>query len=107
MHSAFKAFSRPVTTLAYSALATVALVLSGCANYERPCEEILEVKRQHQECEDLRKIMNKKGYPQQALTAQKRYEEACTNLRYYRDDYDTICKGDQKPIGAVKEKDKN
>ena len=76
------------------------LSLTACVSNEQPCEEILEVKRQHQECEQLRKVMNKRGYPQQALTAKKRYEAACLNLRYYRDEYDTICKGDDKPIGA-------
>lgn len=88
------------------AVATLPLLLSACASKENPCEEILEVKRQQQECERLRKIMNKKGFPQQTLTARKRFEEACVNLRYYRDDFDTICKGDERPIGAPREKDK-
>ncbi len=79
------------------------IALVSCAGGQKPCEEILEVKRQHQECEQLRKIMSKTGYPQQALTAKKRYEESCTNLRYYRDDFDTICKGNNKPIGAIEE----
>lgn len=84
---------------------SITVFLAGCVSSEQPCEEILEVKRQHQECEQLRKIMGKSGYPQQALTAKKRYEESCTNLRYYRDDYDTICKGNNKPIGAIKDDD--
>ena len=75
-------------------------LLGACASQSNPCEEILEVKRQQQECERLRKIMNREEYPQQALTAKKRFEQACLNLRYYRDDYDTICKGKEKPIGA-------
>jgi hypothetical protein len=79
------------------------LLLAGCVGGQQPCEEILEVKRQHQECEQLRKIMGKSGYPQQALTAKKRYEESCINLRYYRDEYDTICKGNNKPIGAIED----
>ncbi|GAC22333.1 hypothetical protein GMES_0018 [Paraglaciecola mesophila KMM 241] len=47
--------------------------------------------------------MNNKQYPQQAITAKKRYEEACVDLRYYRDGYDTICKGNDKAIGERKE----
>lgn len=50
-------------------------------------------------CAKLRKQMNETGRPQAALTAKQRYEQACVNLRYYRDDYDTICKGDEKPVG--------
>ena len=76
------------------------VLFSGCASQQPPCEEILEVKRQQQECARLRKTMEQTNYPQQALTARKRYEEACQNLRYYRDDFDTICKGTDKPIGT-------
>lgn len=86
-------------TVSFSA----SLVLASCVGGQQPCEAILEVKSQHKECEQLRKIMKKSGYPQQALTAKKRYEESCTNLRYYRDDYDTICKGNNKPIGTIEE----
>jgi hypothetical protein len=81
-------------------LICIAMTLSACANKSKPCEEILEVKRQEQQCEELRKVMNNNQYPQQALTAKIRYQEACLELRYYRDDYDTICKGNQKPIGG-------
>ena len=89
--------------ITYRALPFIAitLTLSGCASKDRPCEEILEVKRQEQQCEELRKVMDNNQYPQQALTAKIRYQEACVDLRYYRDDFDTICKGDQKPIGGL------
>ncbi|WP_100641578.1 hypothetical protein [Alteromonas facilis] len=76
--------------------------LSGCASKDI-CEDILEVQRQEAVCQDLAKTMRDNKHPQQALTARKRYETECTDLRYYRDGYDTICKGDQKPIGARKE----
>ena len=51
--------------------------------------------------------MAKTNYPQQALTAKLQYEEACLNLRYYRDDYDTICKKDETPIGAKSKDNKD
>ncbi|XOV78305.1 MAG: hypothetical protein ACFHVJ_15335 [Aestuariibacter sp.] len=73
--------------------------LSGCAFNDPPCEEILEVQRQERMCADLKKQMNNKSNPQIALTARERYQEACVDLRYYRNEYDTICKGDEKPIG--------
>lgn len=82
---------------------TLVFCLSGCANKQKPCEDILEVKRQEQQCNDWRKTMNNKQYPQQAITAKKRYEEACVDLRYYRDSYDTICKGNDKAIGERKD----
>ncbi len=80
-------------------LLPVVMVLSGCAA-ARPCEDILEVKRQEQQCLELARIMKNNQYPQQAMTAKKRYENECENLRYYRDGYDTICKGQHKPIGV-------
>jgi hypothetical protein len=82
----------------------IALVLmSSCASINKPCEEILEVKRQEQQCQKWRKIMDNNQYPQQAITARKRYQEACLDLRYYRDDYDTICKGNETAIGQKNE----
>lgn len=84
---------------ATSALLSVCIVLTSCSATP-PCEDILEVKRQEQLCLELAKIMKNNQYPQQAMTARKRYEQECENLRYYRDDYDTICKGTQQPIGA-------
>lgn len=72
--------------------------LSGCSN-THPCEDILEVKRQEQVCKRLQQVISNPKNPQQGLTARKRFEAECVNLRYYRDDYDTICKGTQTPIG--------
>ena len=80
-------------------LLPVVMVLSGCAA-ARPCEDILEVNRQEQQCLELARIMKNNQYLQQAITAKKRYENECENLRYYRDGYDTICKGQHKPIGV-------
>lgn len=76
--------------------------LNGCSSTDI-CEDILEVQRQEKVCQELSQIMRNNRYPQQALTARKRYETECTDLRYYRDDYDTICKGKQTPIGQRKD----
>ena len=92
---------RTLKTLAV--LVIVVPALSSCASKNPPCEEIVEVNRQIRECEDLKKVMNNKSHPQQALTARKRYEEACVNLRYYRDEYDTICKKNERAIGERKD----
>ncbi|MFT4938716.1 MAG: hypothetical protein ACI88A_001745 [Paraglaciecola sp.] len=79
---------------------TVLIIFSAsCTSSGKPCEEILEVKRQEQQCEQLRKVMDNNLYPQQAITARKNYQELCLDLRYYRDNYDTICKGNQRAIG--------
>ncbi|MBT0587186.1 hypothetical protein KIU71_12235 [Alteromonas sp. SM 2104] len=77
------------------------MTLVGCSSTDI-CEDILEVQRQDQQCRQLNRIMSDSKNPQQALTARKRFEAECEELRYYRDDYDTICKGQQTPIGAPK-----
>lgn len=82
------------------------LFIASCSSNNKPCEEILEVKQQNKLCQDLKKTMQNKEYPQIALTARKRFEEACVDLRYYRDDFDTICRGDQRPIGKLPKKAK-
>jgi hypothetical protein len=74
------------------------ILLASCAN-NKPCEEILEVKRQEQQCVQWRKVMDNNLYPQQAITARKNYQEFCLDMRYYRDNYDTICKGSEQGIG--------
>ena len=78
-------------------------MLLSCVSKNPPCEDILEVKRQTLQCERWRKIMNNNNYPQQASTAKKRYAKECQNLRFYRDDYDTICKGNETVIGGEKQ----
>jgi hypothetical protein len=83
-------------------LVLIMLIGLGCVSKNPPCEDILEVKRQTLQCERWRKVMNNNNYPQQASTAKERYEQECQNLRYYRDDYDTICKGNETVIGGTK-----
>lgn len=94
-----KSLNRYLTMTPTASIATTMLLLSslsGCVVIEgQPCEDIVEVQRQEKMCQTLRKQMNDKSHPQLALTAKKRYEEACVNLRYYRDDYDTICRQDE------------
>lgn len=72
------------------------IVLQGCALNAPTCEEIIEVKRQEKLCQTLKKQMNDKQHPQLALTARQRFQQACVDLRYYRNDYDTICKDEKK-----------
>ena len=79
--------------------ATVSVfLLSGCSQTQ-PCEDIVEVNRQLHVCEPLARTMDDNRYPQQAITARKRYQAECEDFRFYRDDYDTICKGSNVAIG--------
>ena len=84
-----------------SALMILLVGVSGCAVQQPPCEDIVEVNRQIRECQMLKKDMYNKEHPQHALTARKRFDSECVDLRYYREKYDTICKKNQKPITPV------
>lgn len=84
-----------------SALMILLVGSSGCAVQQPPCEDIVEVNRQIRECQMLKKDMYNKEHPQHALTARKRFDSECVDLRYYREKYDTICKKNQKPITPV------
>lgn len=86
-------------TLSLACAVLLPLLVTSCASKNPPCEEINEVNRQLRECAELKKYMYDRNHPQQALTARKRYEQECVNLRYYRDEYDTICKKNEKAIG--------
>lgn len=79
-------------------------LLTTACSQTPPCEDIVEVNRQIKVCQQLAKAMNDNRSPQQALTARKRYQAECEDFRFYRDDYDTICKGKQQGIGAKDEK---
>lgn len=85
------------------ALAVIPL-LSSCTSKNPPCEEINEVNKQLRECAELKKVLYDNKHPQKALTARQLYEDKCVNLRYYRDEYDTICKKDEKAIGERQKK---
>lgn len=82
----------PYLLLMRTIISTSVLFLTSCASHQKPCEDINEINQQTRMCSDLRKVMQDRNHPQQALTARKRFEEACVNLRYYRDEYDTVCK---------------
>lgn len=79
-------------------LITLPALLQGCASQSNLCEDILEVKAQNQQCLVLQKAMRNPKNPQMALTARQRFENECENFRYYRNDYDTICKNGEQPI---------
>lgn len=69
-------------------IATTLLSQAGCAFYqEDPCEDITFSSEQQAECAQLqRRIVNAKGNPIKRTELERRYEQDCVNLRYYRDD---------------------
>ncbi|WP_448565586.1 hypothetical protein [Thalassotalea ganghwensis] len=76
---------------------TVAIVAmisaSGCSMTEPPCEDILIAKEQLQECQLLQtKISQAKQRPILRTELERRYQESCVDVRFYRDEHDsTLC----------------
>lgn len=77
-------------TITITVLSTLLLTQVGCMSFQGdPCEDLLEIREQEAECLSLRKQieqMKSKGNPITRTELQRRYEEDCSNLRYYRDE---------------------
>ncbi|MBC3764267.1 hypothetical protein [Neptunicella marina] len=88
-----------------SLLSAACIALVSCAQQPQRCEDILVIKEQQLECKKLQFQIKNNTNPQQVLEAQRRFDENCADLRYYRDQFDTVCKGEQTPIGETKKQD--
>lgn len=75
------------------------LVLSACATQEQACEDITLVSEQIQQCQALqRQIANAKGKPIIRTELERRYQQDCIDVRYYRDDHQEAICGNKKAI---------
>jgi len=62
------------------------MLLAGCASNEA-CEDITLASEQIQQCQALhRQIVNAKGKPLIRTELERRYQEDCIDIRYYRDE---------------------
>ncbi|NMP15818.1 hypothetical protein [Thalassotalea sp. Y01] len=75
-------------TITISLLSTLMLSQAGCAFIsEDPCEDIVFTSEQREQCAQLqRQIVNAKNNPIKRTELERRYEQDCVNIRYYRDD---------------------
>jgi len=65
---------------------TITLTLSGCALSENTCEDVILASEQVQQCQTLqRQISNAKGKPLIRTELERRYQDDCIDVRYYRD----------------------
>ncbi|WP_068544799.1 hypothetical protein [Thalassotalea crassostreae] len=86
---------------------TVLLAQTGCAYFsEDPCEEIQFTADQQHQCTQLqREIVRAKDSPIIRTELERRFEQDCTNIRYYRDDKtDDRCIHKDAEIIATEEK---
>lgn len=77
----------------------VFLLLSACSSNDNVCEDVAVASEQVQQCQSLqRQIVQAKGQPIIRTELERRYEQDCINLRYYRDDQQSAICGNKDKI---------
>ncbi|MCW9082289.1 MAG: hypothetical protein OQK09_12320 [Colwellia sp.] len=65
----------------------LSLVLAACSSNDNACEDITLASEQIQQCQALhRQIVNAKGKPIIRTELERRYQQDCIDIRYYRDE---------------------
>jgi len=68
-------------------VASFILVLTACSSHNNACEDINLASEQIQQCQALqRQIVNAKGRPLIRTELERRYQQDCIDIRYYRDE---------------------
>ncbi len=64
-----------------------AFAIAGCSSNDNACEDITLASEQIQQCQALhRQIVNAKGQPLIRTELERRYQQDCIDVRYYRDE---------------------
>ncbi len=83
----------------------VGLSLAGCAAKQEACEDVTLASEQVRSCQLLqRQISQAKDQPVLRSELERRYENDCTNVRYYRDDQQNAICGNKNQIESLIEK---
>lgn len=78
-------------------------ILLGCAAQESACEDVTLASEQVQECQILqRKITATKNQPIVRTELERRYQQDCIDIRFYRDEHQEAICGNKKSIDAIK-----
>lgn len=80
------------------------LFVTGCSLYESPCEDVTFAAEQAQQCQALHKqIINAKDRPVIRTELERRYQQDCVEIRYYRDDKQAAVCQNKAATGAMRE----
>mgnify|MGYP000090627027 FL=1 len=81
----------------------LALVLVGCSSNDDACEDITLASEQIQQCQALhRQIINAKGQPLIRTELERRYQQDCIDVRYYRDEKQLAICGNKHKAEQIK-----
>ena len=82
----------------------LALVLVGCSSNDNACEDITLASEQIQQCQALhRQIVNAKGQPLIRTELERRYQQDCIDIRYYRDEKQQAICGNKHKVKEIKD----
>lgn len=80
----------------------VLYVTVGCANQQPPCEDVVVAKEQLQQCQQLQKQINQtKDKPIIRTELERRYQQECVEMRYYREQHQNAVCGNKEQIKAL------
>jgi len=81
----------------------VVLVLASCSSVDNACEDVTLASEQIQECQALHKrIVNAKGDILIRTELERRYQQDCIDIRYYRDERQAAICGNKHKLKEIK-----
>lgn len=94
-----------INNMKYSLFSAVSLVLflGGCSSTDA-CEDITLASEQIQQCQALhRQIVNAKDKPLIRTELERRYQQDCIDVRYYRDEKQQAICGNKHKAEEIRE----
>ena len=87
----------------YFACLTV-FAIASCSSNKNMCEDITLASEQIQQCQALhRQIVNAKGKTLIRTELERRYQQDCIDIRYYRDDTQLAICGNKQAVDQIRE----
>jgi hypothetical protein len=82
----------------------LSFLLASCSNSDNVCEDITIASEQIQQCQTLhRQIVNAKGDILIRTELERRYQQDCIDIRYYRDDRQAAICGNKHKTKEIQE----
>ena len=89
----------------YTSFLAVCIVsmLAGCSSKDNACEDITLASEQIQQCQALhRQIVSAKGKPLIRTELERRYQQDCIDIRYYRDEKQSSICGNKEAVEVIR-----
>ena len=79
------------------------MLVSACSSNTNSCEDVTLASEQVQQCQSLHKqIINAKNKPIIRTELERRYQQDCIDIRYYRDDKQAGICGNKAEVAEAK-----